>query len=73
MAKETISYNEAISEIEEILTKIEEGELDVDELTENVKRVTRLLQLCRDKLHQTEQDVTAILGGEKDQKEEDAE
>lgn len=69
MSNEGISYNDAISEIEEILEKIEEGELDVDELTENVKRVTTLLKVCRDKLHQTELDISEIFNAEKDQKE----
>lgn len=62
MAKEKISYNEALSEIETILQKIEEGELDVDELAEKVKRVSDLLKICRDKLYHTEKQIGKILG-----------
>lgn len=58
--KET-SYSEAIGEIEEILTQIENEELDVDELSLKVKRVASLIRLCRDKLGKTEAEVEKIL------------
>ncbi len=61
MTKEKISYNEAVSEIETILQKIEEGKLDVDELAEKVSRVTDLLKICRDKLYFTEKQIGKIL------------
>ncbi len=64
MAKQEISYKAAVKEIENIIGKIEEGSLDVDELTVNVKRVTELLKICRDKLHKTESEVTKILDTE---------
>lgn len=61
MPKETVSYSDAIKEIEEILGKIEDQELDVDDLTEKVKRVSLLIKLCREKLSNTEQAVEKIL------------
>jgi exodeoxyribonuclease VII small subunit len=61
MAKQEITYKAAITEIETILGRIEEGELDVDELTVNVKRVTELLNICREKLRKTETEVNKIL------------
>lgn len=64
MAKEEITYKAAVEEIEEILEKIEEGELDVDELTTNVKRVTELLKICKIKLQRTENEVSKILEDE---------
>ncbi len=64
MAKEEITYKAAVEEIEEILEKIEEGELDVDELTANVKRVTELLKICKSKLQKTEDEVNKILEDE---------
>ena len=42
MAAKKVSYSEAMAEIEEILEKIENEELDVDELAEKVKRVSVL-------------------------------
>lgn len=61
MTKKDISYNEAITEIEEILYQIENEELDIDILTEKVKKVSALLKLCKKKLHQTETEVQKIL------------
>jgi len=61
MATKKLTYNEAITEIEEILDKIENEELDVDELAEKVKRVSTLLKMCKDKLHKTNDQVEQIL------------
>ena len=61
MAKEKISYDDAISEIEATLEKIEGGDLGVDELAEKVGRVTELLKICRDRLHKTEEQIDNIL------------
>ncbi|MCP4310921.1 MAG: exodeoxyribonuclease VII small subunit [Bacteroidetes bacterium] len=61
MTKEKINYDAAVGEIEEILEKIEEGDLGVDELAEKVNRVTHLLKICRDRLHATEKQINQIL------------
>ncbi|SHE76258.1 Exodeoxyribonuclease VII small subunit [Mariniphaga anaerophila] len=61
MATKKVTYSEAISEIEEILEKIENEELDVDELAEKVKRVSTLLKICKDKLLKTNEQVEQIL------------
>jgi len=61
MAAKKITYNEAITEIEDILEKIENEELDVDELAEKVKRVSTLLKICKDKLQKTNGQVEQIL------------
>lgn len=61
MTTKKITYSEAISEIGEILEKIENEELDVDELAEKVKRVSVLLKICKDKLTKTNEQVEHIL------------
>lgn len=61
MTKEKINYDAAVGEIEEILEKIEEGDLGVDELAEKVNRVTHLLKICRDRLLSTEEQINKIL------------
>ncbi len=61
MATKKVTYKEAIAEIEEILEKIENEELDVDELSEHVTRVSALIGICKDKLHKTEAEVEKIL------------
>ena len=59
--KKGLSYKEAISEIEEILRQIENDEPDVDQLSEKVKRLSVLVSWCREKLHNTEEEIEKIL------------
>jgi exodeoxyribonuclease VII small subunit len=61
MTQKQIKYGEAIAEIEQILKQIEQEELDVDDLTSKVQRVSELLTLCKNKLHHTEQEVEKIM------------
>jgi len=63
---EEISYQDAIKEIEEIIKKIENGELDVDQLTGQVKRVSSLLDICRKKLKTAEEEIKKIIEGLKE-------
>jgi len=59
--KKGLSYKEAIAEIEEILQQIENEEPDVDQLSEKVKRLSILVSWCREKLHNTEEEIEKIL------------
>jgi exodeoxyribonuclease VII small subunit len=59
--KKGLSYKEAINEIEEILQQIENDEPDVDQLSEKVKRLSALVSWCREKLHNTEEEIENIL------------
>ncbi|MDY6801637.1 MAG: exodeoxyribonuclease VII small subunit [Bacteroidota bacterium] len=61
MTTKEISYNEAINEIEDILSKIENEELDIDDLSSKVKRVSTLIKKCKKKLSETEDQVQKIL------------
>lgn len=61
MAIKKMTYQEAVNEIDSILEKIENEELDVDELSEQVKRVSMLIKICKEKLHKTETEVENIL------------
>lgn len=56
-----ITYTDAIRELEEIVTEIEEGEITIDTLAEKVKRASELIRICKDKLTATEEDVNKIL------------
>ncbi len=55
------SYNQAIEEIQQIVDKIETEELDIDELSTNVKRITALIKQCRDKLQETEAEIEKLM------------
>ena len=60
MAKKEISYNEAIQEIEDILYEVENKEIEVDKLSDKVKRVSFLLEVCKSKLLKTEEQIEKI-------------
>lgn len=55
------NYEKAFEELQEIVTEIEQGEISVDELSEKVKKASRLIFICKNKLTSTEEDVNKIL------------
>jgi len=61
MTKKNFSYNEAIQEIEEILFEVEKKDVDIDELSDKVKRVSFLINACKNKLLKTEEQIDKIL------------
>ncbi len=63
MASKKPAYGEAVEELERIITEIEEESVDVDALTEKVKRATFLIGYCKDRLKDTEVEVQKALSG----------
>lgn len=59
MEKKT--YTEAKKELEKIVSSIESGELDVDALTESVKKASELIAFCKEKLTRTDKELQKIL------------
>ena len=55
------TYTDAFDELQTIVSEIEQGEISVDELSEKVKRATRLISACKAKLTATEAEVNTIL------------
>lgn len=47
---DVIGYEEAVGELEEILSALDEEDIDVDHLAEQVKRATELVKICRDRI-----------------------
>lgn len=54
------SYGEASARLEEILQHIEEGQVDIDELSGLVKEAADLVKLCRAKIQAAEVQVKTI-------------
>jgi exodeoxyribonuclease VII small subunit len=54
------TYGEAAARLEEILQKIEEGQVDIDELSGLVREAAGLVSLCREKIHAAEVQVRTI-------------
>ena len=61
MTSKQLSYAEAFSELQSILAKLENQELDVDQLSEHVKKASQLIRFCKSKLHDTEEEIEKIL------------
>ncbi|MEN9742301.1 MAG: exodeoxyribonuclease small subunit [Bacteroidota bacterium] len=55
------SYTQAFDELQRIVAEMERGDIGIDELSNNVKRASELIQYCRNKLKTTELDVAEIL------------
>jgi len=60
MTEKKFSYNAAMLEVEQILASLEKNSLDVDEMSQNVKRATELLQACKNKLYQADAEIQAV-------------
>lgn len=61
MAKKEESYKEAMEQLRRIVAEIENGEMDVDILSEKVKEATRLIKLCKNKLYKADEEVKKVL------------
>ncbi len=61
-----LSFGEALTQLEEILERIESEEIDIDELAGQLKRAAGLLELCRGKIRKAETEVTQIVADLKD-------
>jgi len=58
-----LSFGEAVTEVEEILARLEDDEVDIDLLGQEVARAVALLQVCREKLTKTEGEVRDLVSG----------
>lgn len=65
MAKKEIKYEEAVAQLEEIVDKMENDELDIDQLSDQLKRAKELVKLCKDKLTKTDEEIKKLLSEDK--------
>ena len=69
MSTENFEYKNAMARLEEILSRIDNSEMEIDELAGQVQEATELLRKCRQILLTTEKNVQeslASLDGEAD-------
>lgn len=64
MAKVVMKYEDAVAQLEEIVEKMENDELDIDQLSEQLKRAKELVKLCKDKLTKTNGEIKKLLSEE---------
>lgn len=55
------NYQEAMSRIEEIVLNLENEEIEMDELSAQVKEAIELIQFCKTKLKSTSEELTEAL------------
>ena len=61
MSEETISYKHAMDELEAIVLRIEDDDVDLDKLTTDVERAAELIRICRQKIRATEAQVREVV------------
>ena len=61
MIKENIKYEAAVQQLENIVQKLENGELNIDELSNELKKAQKLISLCRQRLTKTDEEIQKIL------------
>ena len=59
--QEEINYEKAVGELEEIVRKMENDQLDMDSLTQQLRRAQMLIRFCKDKLTKTDEEIKKIL------------
>lgn len=62
MEKKTQSFEEAITELEQIVLKLEQGDVPLEEAILFFKQGMELSKLCDDKLKRAQEQMTVILG-----------
>ncbi|CAN5255972.1 hypothetical protein BH23BAC1_BH23BAC1_16610 [soil metagenome] len=61
MENKNFKYKEALARIDAILNLIENNEPDLDELNTLVKEALTLIKLCKDKLKNTESELSQAI------------
>ena len=56
-----IKYEATLAELQTIVNKMENDELDIDQMSEQLKRAQELIKLCKDKLTKTDEEIKKIL------------
>ena len=59
-----MKYEDSIKELESIVRRMENDELDIDTLATQLKRAQTLIKSCRDKLTTTDEEIKSILAGD---------
>lgn len=58
--QETLSYEQAYSELRQIIDRLENSDVNIDVLTKEIERAESLLDFCNKRLSQVEVDVQAL-------------
>ena len=56
-----VKYEEAVRQLEEIVVKMERGELDIDSMATQLNKAQELVKLCKQKLKHTDDEIKKLL------------
>ena len=56
-----MNYEEAVQQLESIVQRMENDELDIDELTTELKKAQQLIKMCKAKRTKVDEDIKKIL------------
>jgi len=59
--KEELKYEAAFAELQTIVRKMENDELDIDQMADQLKRAQQLIKLCKDKLTKADAEIKKTL------------
>lgn len=59
--KKNLTYNKAIKELETIVKKIEEENVDIDNIASMIKRAVELISFLKEKLFATQEEIDKAL------------
>lgn len=59
--KENPTYTEAFEQLQQIVKQMEDSDISVDDLADNIKKATKLIKICKDKLTKTEEEVNKTI------------
>lgn len=58
----TMTYQSAYDELQQIVSKMQNEEVGLDELSKEVKRAAELVKLCKTKLREVEKQIEDSIG-----------
>ena len=61
MAAKEMTYEQSIKRLEDIVEKIDNNEIDIDNLAQTLKEAQKLIKSCHDKLYKVDEEVKKIL------------
>ena len=61
MATKSVTYENAMKRLEQIVSQIENNELNIDQLSTSLKEAQELITFCKGKLYETDTEIKKML------------
>ena len=65
MKTKTVKFSTALEELDQLLEKIDQGKIDLDDLPTEIAHANELIQLCQEKIKRAEVEVRKVLADSK--------